>query len=319
MRPATATATAKRFGIALVVVSVILGAWAPASQAQWDVSAEFLYWQPVGTGVNFGVVREGFDPTGSERFGGQVKGIDHGFSPGVRLTAGWDPWRLSWTYLRSTESFSEACPDLITPCFGALTGGDSFDERGFTANARSRLIFHMGDLDYRSVLATTANLVSHWLFGFRYARFDDRRAMDFLNDEGTQTVKIRSVTNAFGLHAGLDGRLRLFRNVDVEGKLGVSTLVGRSDSNFALFQIESRNFQRNRERLERTVFVPAIETGLRLVWTPIKQLDIMVGYEFLNFWNVWTHQVHIFGEDVSGEFDRNVGFHGPTAGLKWRF
>ncbi len=98
-------------------------------------------------------------------------------------------------------------------------------------------------------------------------------------------------------------------------------LRGTSDLKFSDVLCDPSCIDRVDARLKRDSIVPILEVEARLVWTPIKNLDIWASYEFLHFSNVMTAIEYIddVHEERAVEIDRNVGFHGFNVGVTWRF
>ena len=323
MGPSARRHSAPKLVVSFCILLFLAAVVASPSQAQWNVSAEFLYWEPVGTGADAGIVKKGLTDTFPTRATGPIEGIDHGFAPGVRLTAGWDPVRVSWTYFRATETFSEACPPTVNCLLQAprlaLLAVNS-------ASAKSVISLQMVDLDLRPQLVATDRLTSHWFIGFRFAELKSSLRVHYATAgvvlPGVETFDADAKNDMFGLRTGIDGRYKLFQQFDVEGMFALSALRGQSEARLTdtFVQFTFPPEASNGTRLERDTVVPVVELGLRAIWTPVKNLDVWVGYEFLQFFNVFRATIIASRRaNLEGELDRNVGFHGLQAGVRWRF
>ncbi len=313
--------SAQKLVFSLLVILALLGASAATSHAQWSFSAEFKYLEPVGTGFDFSVVQG--RNTAISLPSGTLEGIDHGFEPGFRLEAGFDPLYVAWLRYRAEDKFSATCP-TTTDCLSFTQGHPDFSlEDGTRASAKSKIGLDIVDLYFRPVLAVTGNLTSHWFVGYRYARLTNKADIEYEEAGDRQTISAKVENDMHGLRAGVDGRYQFpfFPQLGILGMGAVSLLRGTSDLKFSDVLCDPSCIDRVDARLKRDSIVPILEVEARLVWTPIKNLDIWASYEFLHFSNVMTAIEYIddVHEERAVEIDRNVGFHGFNVGVTWRF
>jgi hypothetical protein len=323
-------------GLRWWIAAAALGALAlvPArpSHAQWSMSGEFLYWQP--TLRTFVVVEEANDAAALDRPLGKQDGPEHGYVPGFRISAGWNPLRATYTYLRSTARFSRACgPGVASDCLLSTLSNPDLIATGYgddeidVVSARSKLSLDMIDLDLRLLLATTENLSTHWSIGFRYARLAHRLHVTYTDlPADVDEVKVDATNNMYGIRVGLEGRYQLpsLPQLGLEGKLGISLLSGNSEALLRETACEPAlvpNCLGVKASAQKQNVVPAIEAAIKLMWTPVKNLDLWVGWDFLAFLGVLTTTeiVDATQDGRSIDMDRNMGFLGLTGGLRWRF
>ncbi len=336
MRPVREAAT--KLGVALMVVSVILAAWATPSHAQWSFSAEFLYWEPVGFDTK--VIIQNQDQFTSSGVGqtGKLEGTDFGFTPAFRVSAGWNPFRVTWTRLRASEDESKSCQ----PNFDCLAATNAifFGSFNDTHDIKSHVRFDMVDLDFRPVLVTTGNLTTHWILGLRYVGLQQKirqTALDIASPR-QENIDATWTNNMFGLKIGVDGRYALpwTQGLGVEGNVAVSLLKGRLNGHInhafpagvsGTCDCSLANFAWD-EKLSKDTITPATDLQFKLVYTPpqMKNLDLWIGYDFLYFVNA-LGSIQVFAFDGCGsdcgtpqiQQDKSVGFHGMNVGARWRF
>ncbi len=338
MRPGSEAAT--KLGMALVVLAVILAGSATPSQAQWSFSAEFLYWEPIGfdtkvavqnqTGGGFGVGQTG-----------KLEGTDFGFTPAFRVSAGWNPFRVTWTRLSSGEDQKETCGPVVSSTRDCLAATNAINFGSFndTVKIKSHLRFDMVDLDFRPLLVTTQNLTAHWVLGLRYVGLQ-QKIREFARDtfdDFQENIDATMTNTMLGLKIGVDGRYAVpwVQGLGVEGNLALSLLKGnfRGHFNHAVAfgdicnSVCASEFAWD-EKLKKDTITPGTDLQFRLVYTTpqMKNLDLWIGYDFLYFVNALA-SVQVGNFDLCGsdcgvpqiQQDKSVGFHGMNVGARWRF
>jgi len=314
----------RRFALSLVACAASL-IWAAGTAAALAVtsdsgisfSGDALYWRP--SGLNARITAP--TPLSAVPSPGQAEGIHFGFAPGYRLQADWQDWRVSWLDLQTKDDFSAACPTGL--CFSAPLVGVPIS--GAAASSDVRL--QVADLEFRQPLADyseSSKRTFTWALGARFARLTNDTATSY-QDFGAVpgpvfNTQSRAVNNLWGAHSEVEGKYAISSAFTASGKIGFSLMDGRSD--FHMAGVESGGgigTQYVEYRTAADDIVPIWELGARLTYSPLKDLELSAGYDFMEFSEVFLKPILPTGTLLDEGLSQTVSFQGPRAGFSWRF
>lgn len=278
---------------------------------------EGIFWRPAG--FDYPVIQPA-SPAGPQAIGSS-QGITHNFSPGYRLSILWKNIRASWLDLQTETSFSAQCPS--NSCIPSQRGptGVFVGQPLASASAWSAMRLQIFDLDFLERLSTNSNSNLTASFGLRYARIYNGTDTFYRSSPNTDELQSRLINNMIGLRTGLEGCYPIGSMLRLTASAAVSILNGSSHEDATENYIPPGGPQTSQTGSTISTIAPATEIGMKLTYTPIRNFDTWLGYDFLQFTDGLAGQTFVGsgGNFTSLETRRNVAFMGPRLGLRWQF
>jgi len=311
------------FAAALTWATGTAAALAVTSDSGISFSGDALYWRPSGLDT---AVASPLNPVNIAQTPGQAQGFEYGFAPGYRLQADWKDWRVSWVDIAADNQFSASCPggcDALGAANKMLSVGAGSDVR-----------MQVADLEFRQPFADYAESSKRTLYWALGARFVHLRNDVTYNYLGWGLVAANSVTSyqhlandMYGLRAAIEGKYGISSAFTLSGNAGLSLMTGHSvytqSSVFSAAGVPSAPVDTG---ANVNHIVPVWELGAKLSYSPLKDLDVSVGYDFMEFRDALFGVYNINNSAAGGPFppygfrySRTISFQGPRAGISWRF
>jgi hypothetical protein len=260
--------------------------------------------------------------------GGEILSVEFDAEAALRLGLGWDFGRGRGTLALRHWSTDSTVSDGVDTGINSLQIGEIlipptfFAGRVDAAFAEATVEVDVTDLEYGMDIGRSRRGNGYWRIGLRSSSIDQAMNVEYwlqgaIIDQATITSKVEG----FGPAVGVGGRINLGRRVRLAGDLGLAYMLGDADyrgdwlvSETTLFDVQFTLVDENRDHNHLQ-----LEGSAGVAVRAWKDLEVTVGYRFLNFQDVVRRARFVDDVDVNvvvfAEDDLTVD--GPFVMVSW--
>lgn len=292
-----------------------------------DIGVDYLYWKPCVDDLDFAATVETDNKITDVKYKGICPDWEGAFRVYLNLPAFYCDWEMCLSYAR-VETCDSKKTTFDNPSTTEGITSPLIHPDLISANLYEEAKAHWGlcyqEWDVLFCYDTSCNRC-HSLkpfFGVAGIYFKQKLHADFLSEQSDiYTVKWDSSYWGVGLKAGTEYTYRFNNCITFVAKASGALLAGEASS-------------KNKQKFDTKIdlkdddcchFIPGYYIGAAAIYEGClcgKEYLIKVGYEFLNWYNIPNHRV-FYGADgnnaelshSSSSSTRNLGFHGPLAGI----